>query len=96
MGEELLHMPHLEITESLCNTSIRVHKSFLVSLNHIHKIDGNQLRIANRTKPIPLGCAYRENLFQVVENRIIGGKKYQKMRHPLLSSSLGDSSDSEA
>jgi DNA-binding LytR/AlgR family response regulator len=43
---------------------IRVHKSFIISINRIHYIEGNQIRIG--TEFIPIGRSYKEE----VERRI--------------------------
>jgi len=68
-----------EIINILPANFIRVHKSFLVSIDHIGLIDGNQLRIVNRTEPIPLGHSFKEGLFEAVGTKIVGGKSKTKV-----------------
>jgi DNA-binding LytR/AlgR family response regulator len=43
---------------------LRVHKSYIVSLNHVRLIDGNTLYIED--KLIPVSDTYRETLYQLV------------------------------
>ena len=44
---------------------IRVHRSYVVSINHIETISRNEISIGKRV--IPIGNSYRHNLFQIVE-----------------------------
>lgn len=44
---------------------IRVHKSYIVSLNAIKYLEGNQVSIGNRN--IPIGKVYRENLLKMFQ-----------------------------
>jgi DNA-binding LytR/AlgR family response regulator len=41
-----------------------VHKSYIVSLNHVRLLDGNTLYVQD--KHIPVSDAYREGLYRVV------------------------------
>ena len=49
------------------NTFIRVHKSFIVSLKQIEKIERNRIRIGE--KSIPVSETYKDKFFQVLEKR---------------------------
>jgi DNA-binding LytR/AlgR family response regulator len=70
----LLHLPDERIAtyqtlKELADTLpqppfIRVHKSFIVSLNHVRLLDGNTLYVQD--KLIPVSDTYREALYRVV------------------------------
>ena len=70
----LLHLPHERVAtyqtlKELADTLpqppfMRVHKSFIVSLNHVRLLDGNTLYVQD--KLIPVGDTYREALYRVV------------------------------
>ncbi|MBC7920860.1 MAG: response regulator transcription factor [Ferruginibacter sp.] len=64
----LLNLKNLE--QSLCNKQfIRVHKSYLVSIDKIEAIEGNEIMI--RSHRIPIGRNYREQVInQVVKNKL--------------------------
>ena len=47
------------------NDFIRVHRSYVVSLNHVDTISRNEIMVGK--KIIPIGNSYRNNLFQIVE-----------------------------
>lgn len=44
------------------NRFIRIHKSYLIALNRVEYLEGNQVRIGHFT--IPVGMSYRETLYQ--------------------------------
>jgi len=70
----LLHLPHeriatyqtlRELAETLPQPPfLRVHKSFIVSLDHVRMLDGNTLYVQD--KLIPVSDTYREALYRVV------------------------------
>ncbi|RZK52435.1 MAG: response regulator transcription factor, partial [Hymenobacter sp.] len=70
----LLHLPHERITtyqtlRELAETLpqppfMRVHKSFIVSLDHVRLLDGSTLYVQD--KLIPVSDTYREALYRVV------------------------------
>ena len=70
----LLHLPHeriatyqtlKDLTELLPQPPfMRVHKSFIVSLNHVRLLDGNTLYVQD--KLIPVSDTYREALYRFV------------------------------
>jgi len=70
----LLHLPHeriatyqtlRELADSLPQPPfMRVHKSFIVSLDHVRLLDGNTLYVQD--KLIPVSDTYREALYRVV------------------------------
>jgi DNA-binding LytR/AlgR family response regulator len=70
----LLHLPHeriatyqtlRELADSLPQPPfMRVHKSYIVSLNHVRLLDGNTLYVQD--KLIPVSDTYREALYRVV------------------------------
>lgn len=49
------------------NSFVRVHKSFIVSLRQIEKIERNRIRIGE--KLIPISDTYKDKFFQVLEKR---------------------------
>lgn len=49
------------------NIFIRVHKSFIVSLRQIEKIERNRIRIGE--KSIPISETYKDKFFQVIEQK---------------------------
>ena len=44
----------------------RVHKSYIVSLNHINAINGNQVEIAD--KKLPIGQSYRQAFMELIKS----------------------------
>jgi DNA-binding LytR/AlgR family response regulator len=49
------------------NNFIRVHKSYIVSLNQIEKIERNRIHIGN--KSIPISETYKDKFFEILEKR---------------------------
>jgi two-component system LytT family response regulator len=49
------------------NTFVRVHKSFIVSISQIEKIERNRIRIGE--KSIPISDTYKDKFFQILEKR---------------------------
>jgi DNA-binding LytR/AlgR family response regulator len=70
----LLHLPNeriatyqtlKELADSLPQPPfLRVHKSYIVSLNHVRLLDGNTLYVQD--KLIPVSDTYREALYRMV------------------------------
>ena len=46
---------------------IRIHKSYIVSMNHVEKIERHQLTLKNKT--IPIGITYRESFFKNLDTK---------------------------
>ena len=44
----------------------RIHKSYIVSIQHIDAIDGNQVEIAN--KKLPIGQSYRQAFMELIKS----------------------------
>ncbi|WP_245744928.1 LytR/AlgR family response regulator transcription factor [Hymenobacter actinosclerus] len=54
---------------------MRVHKSYIVALNKIKALDGNQI-IFNKLKAyVPLGETYRIAFFDALNEKVLGGKR---------------------
>jgi len=54
---------------------MRVHKSYLVSLDKIRAIDGNQILLKGVKAYVPLGETYRATFFQALQEQVMGGRK---------------------
>ena len=54
---------------------MRVHKSYLVSLDKIRAIDGNQILFKGMKAYVPLGETYRVPFFAALQEQVMGGKK---------------------
>jgi DNA-binding LytR/AlgR family response regulator len=65
----------IQLEEMLPPNFMRVHKSYIVSLDKIKALDGNQLLLYNMKNYIPMGESYRAAFFQALKRKIIGGKK---------------------
>lgn len=53
----------------------RVHKSYIVSMDKIKAVDGNQILLHGMKAYIPLGETYRAPFFDMLQQKIMGGKK---------------------
>jgi DNA-binding LytR/AlgR family response regulator len=65
----------LQLEEMLPANFMRVHKSYIVSLDKIKAVDGNQILLYATKNYIPMGESYRGIFFNALKQRIIGGKK---------------------
>ncbi|TGE16956.1 LytR/AlgR family response regulator transcription factor [Hymenobacter elongatus] len=54
---------------------MRVHKSYIVSLNKIRALDGNQILFKDMKAFVPLGDTYRTAFFEALQQKVMGGKK---------------------
>ncbi len=54
---------------------IRVHKSFIISIDKITTIEGNQIFLKSTAEGIPLSETYKTVFFDTLKQRIIGNKK---------------------
>ena len=64
-----------DLVERLPNSFHRVHKSYVVSMDHIREVDGNQILLHGLKAYVPLGDTYRVGFFDHLQNKIMGGKK---------------------
>ncbi|MGV3509351.1 MAG: LytTR family transcriptional regulator DNA-binding domain-containing protein, partial [Sphingobacteriaceae bacterium] len=48
---------------------IRVHKSYIVSIDKIESIERSRIQICDKT--IPIGDTYRDNFFKKIEDKNI-------------------------
>ncbi|MFC0186521.1 DNA-binding response regulator, LytR/AlgR family [Pseudarcicella hirudinis] len=70
----LMNMKDLE--ERLPSDSfMRVHKSYIISLDKIKMIDGNQIFLHEVKGAVPLGESYRNPFFDALNAKVMGGKK---------------------
>ena len=84
MGKErviaLLNIKDLE-KELPSGKFTRIHKSYIVSVDKISAIDGNQIRLKKAQRdmpPIPIGVTFRTRFFEMMDSKILGGKKRKK------------------
>jgi DNA-binding LytR/AlgR family response regulator len=54
---------------------IRVHKSYIVALNKVHALDGNQIFFKGLKAYVPLGETYRTAFFETLQENGPGGRK---------------------
>ena len=54
---------------------LRVHKSYLVSLNKIRAVDGSQILFQNSKAYVPLGDTYRTVFFEALQGKVLDGRK---------------------
>lgn len=55
---------------------MRVHKSYIVSMNNIKALDGNQILLRDVKAQVPLGETFRNAFFHALQEKIMsGGKK---------------------
>jgi DNA-binding LytR/AlgR family response regulator len=54
---------------------MRVHKSYIVALNKIKALDGNQILFKDMKAYVPLGETYRTAFFEALNEKMMGGKK---------------------
>jgi len=54
---------------------MRVHKSYIVSLDKIGAIDGNQILFKNMKAYVPLGETYRSAFFEALQQNVVSGKR---------------------
>jgi DNA-binding LytR/AlgR family response regulator len=50
---------------------IRVHKSFIIPVNHITGIEGNQIMLKNVSAAILIGESYKDDLMDIIKNKMI-------------------------
>ncbi|MBS1510138.1 MAG: response regulator transcription factor [Bacteroidetes bacterium] len=50
---------------------IRVHKSYIIPVNRITGIEGNQVLLKNVTTPVLIGESYKEDLMELIKNKMI-------------------------
>jgi two-component system, LytTR family, response regulator len=50
---------------------IRVHKSFIIAINRINGIEGNQVLLKNVSAPVLIGDIYKTGLMELVKNKMI-------------------------
>lgn len=64
-----------QLEEILPSNFMRIHKSYIVSMDKIKAVDGNQILLHNMKAYIPLGETYRAPFFEMLQQKIMGGKK---------------------
>ena len=64
-----------DMEERLPSNFVRVQKSYIVSLDYVRAIEGNQILMQGMKAYIPLGDTYRRGFMSMLEDKIMGGKK---------------------
>ena len=64
-----------DMEERLPSNFVRVQKSYIVSLDYVRAIEGNQILLHGMKAYIPLGETYRRGFMSLLEDKIMGGKK---------------------
>ena len=64
-----------DLEEQLPGNFIRVQKSYIVSVDHIREVEGNQIFLQSLKPAVPLGDTYRRAFLQLLEDKMMGGKK---------------------
>jgi DNA-binding LytR/AlgR family response regulator len=54
---------------------MRVHKSYIVSMDKIRALDGNQILLKGTKEIVPLGDTYRVAFFEALQEKVMNGKK---------------------
>lgn len=54
---------------------MRVHKSYIVALNKIRALDGNQILFKNLKTSVPLGDTYRSAFFEALQEKVMSTRK---------------------
>ncbi len=66
-----LSMKDLESTLP-ANQFLRIHKSFIISLARIVKVEGNEIELSGVKTRINIGESYRPRLWRIIRERILG------------------------
>lgn len=64
-----------DMEERLPSNFVRVQKSYIVSLDYVRAIEGNQILLQGMKAYVPLGDTYRRGVMTLLEDKIMGGKK---------------------
>lgn len=74
-GTHVTYLTMKEIEEYLPRCSFsRVHKSFIVSLDKVKALEGNQLILLD-DKSITIGASYKESVMQTIHARLVKSKR---------------------
>ena len=71
----ITYMSIKELEGTLPSNFMRVHKSYIVSLDKIKAVDGNQILLYDIKAYVPLGETYRTAFYNALQQKIVGGKK---------------------
>lgn len=81
-GQHLAYLTMKEIEENLpADKFIRVHKSYIVNINKITSVDGNQL-LLNDSHKIIIGSSYRNSFNQKLNERLLKSKRNLNKANP--------------
>ena len=72
-SKKIMTLQHFSFMESKLKSPqfVRVHKSFLVSVNNIESIERNRIKISDRL--IPISMTYRDTFFKVIADKLPPG-----------------------
>jgi DNA-binding LytR/AlgR family response regulator len=71
----ICYLTFKQLADMLPASFIRVHKSYLVAIDKIKGIDGNQIIFYNSTAQIPLGEAYKPIFMSKLQEKTVSGRK---------------------
>lgn len=68
----ILHISMKELIDRLpSNLFVRIHKSYIVALKQIKYIEASEVILLNDAIRLPLGVTFKENLFKILDNRLL-------------------------
>ncbi len=71
----VVYVSFKELEEKLPPRFMRVQKSYIVSMDYVRAVDGNQIFIEGMKAHVPLGESYRASFFRFLQEKTMGGRK---------------------
>ncbi|WP_461452131.1 LytR/AlgR family response regulator transcription factor [Mucilaginibacter sp.] len=70
-GKHITYLSMKEVEKALPQDQFsRIHKSYLINLNKIKSIDGNNVILPQGTE-LPIGISFKDNFFNIIDNKTI-------------------------
>jgi DNA-binding LytR/AlgR family response regulator len=69
----VVYMTFNQIEAVLPASFLRIHKSYIVSIDNIKSVDGNTIILTNK-QTVPIGATYKETFMNKLQTRIHGGR----------------------
>ncbi|WP_394332953.1 LytTR family transcriptional regulator DNA-binding domain-containing protein [Parapedobacter luteus] len=71
----ITYMSLKELDDRLSNSGfIRLHKSFIISFAHLITIEGNCVRMLDEERLIPIGSAYKQEFFKLLNKNLLSSQ----------------------